>query len=820
ISSADEIGTLALAFKGMNGVLESVGNSFTQMISNLRELTNRLEERVEERTSELRESERKFSDIISFLPDATIVIDREGRVLAWNKATETLTGIKADDIIGKGDYEYALPFYGERRRILVDFALMNPEELERGGYANIRMTGETLVGEIYAPNLPGGRRYLLGTARPLHDSRGDITGAIEQIHDITDRHLAEEALAKAKEIAEDATRVKSDFLANMSHELRTPMNAIIGYSEMLVEDAEEIGQRKFVADLNKINFAGKHLLGLINDILDFSKIEAGKLHFECVDFSLEDVMSHLADIAVIKAQDKGLKLLFDVGTDVPAALRGDPLRLGQILINLVNNAVKFTEDGEITVGIKCLADGPDGVSLRFDVADTGIGLTEAQRSKLFTAFTQADSSTSRKYGGTGLGLTISKRLVEMMGGEIGVDSEPGVGSDFHFTAKFPLQAEQRRFDTSADGILNALGKDAVRWTSGQQKQEDYKKAEKLVNGSCLLLVEDNAVNQEVALKILQDAGIGVDIAQNGAEAIEKVRQKDYDGVLMDCQMPVMDGFEATRRIRQDMHFTGLPIIAMTANAMAGDREKCIECGMNDHVAKPIDVGRLFMTLARWVKPKAPPVEITAREEKEDVLPNVQGVELEKALRRTGGNTRLLRTMFSRFCETQADVMERIRTALVNEDAETAAREAHMLKGLAGNIGADIMFSLAGKLEGMIKDGEGDGLPRAMEDAGLELRDLLKRISEGMAQGADAETKVGDNAALDMEILASDLRRLADLLADDDSQAVVVMEGVMDKLKSAGQGEAARKVHASVSKFDFEEALPRLKELGQTLGVEF
>jgi PAS domain S-box-containing protein len=515
--------------------------------------------------SALKESERRLANIIDFLPDATFVIDKGGRVIAWNRAIEKMTNLKEEEILGKGDYKYAVPFYGEPRPMLIDMA-NRPDPAIEARYDSIkRQEDGSLVGESYMPRLKGGVAYLLGSASALYDLEGNYWGAIESIRDITDRKHAEEELQRSKEEAESATRAKSEFLANMSHEIRTPMNAVIGLTGLLLDESLTPGQRESV---EIIRSSGDTLLAIINNILDLTKIESNMLELESQPFDLKSCIETSLDLVSASARDKGLSMEYTIEDNTPHVISGDPTRLSQILINLLNNAVKFTEKGGVSISVSSTRFEKGVHEIHFAVKDTGIGIPEDKMPRLFQSFSQIDASTARKYGGTGLGLAISKRLAEMMQGKMWVESEVGKGSVFHFT----IRTEPALF-----GPIDTV-RPATFPVSDCRGQLDP--------GLSILVAEDNLVNQIVTKKMLNKLGYRADVAANGKEVLQALEARAYDVIFMDVQMPEMDGLEATEEIRRRWPEDGPRIIAMTAIALKGDREKCLAAGMDGYISKP------------------------------------------------------------------------------------------------------------------------------------------------------------------------------------------------------------------------------------------
>jgi two-component system, sensor histidine kinase and response regulator len=638
-----------------------------------------------------------LSALLHSAADPVVFRSREGEYLRVNAAAAELAGLTPDEVTGKRPSEVlppAIAAYLDKR---------DAEVIE----SNRSQTFEDPF------RYPDGRHVLFETVvSPLYDGEGKSLGIVSMARNITERKKNEAAIRHAKEMAEEATRMKSDFLANMSHEIRTPMNAIIGMSHLLLKTDPTPRQRDYI---DKVRASGQHLLGIINDILDFSKVEAGKLVIERAGFELRSVLDHVAQMVGDKVQAKGLDLVFDVGSDVPARVVGDPLRLGQILINYANNAIKYTEQGEVAVSVRVQERAGQDVLLHFAVTDTGIGLTDEQMGRLFQSFSQADSSTTRRYGGTGLGLAICKRLAELMGGQVGVESRFGQGSTFWATV---------RMGTGEAPAARALPR------SGDDTQTRLS----VRVGAHLLLVEDNDINQRVAGEILQDAGFRVDTAENGQIALDLCERTSYDLVLMDMQMPVMDGLTATEALRRRAGWAEVPIVAMTANAMQRDRERCLQAGMNDFIAKPFNPDELFSVLARWLPARQPAPAAPAVPTGFDALAGVPGLDTALGLSRMLNKKPLYLAMLRRYVDGQRDTPAAIRKALAEGDRATAERLAHTAKGVAGNVGAVEIAPLATAVETAIRESH----PPADRDAALAafeaaLADLLARIEPRLPQ---------------------------------------------------------------------------------------
>jgi two-component system sensor histidine kinase/response regulator len=913
----------------LDALLLSVAMNAEILSANIK--TKKLLEQTRQQAETLAAVEERSRLILSSVDEGICGLSQDGTMAFVNAAGARMLGYAAEELIGE-------PLHARVHYARPDGTAFPHQE------CNMFMTAHDgqsrLVSDEVLWRKDGSSFPVEYTATPILKGENAV-GTVVAFRDITERRLAEAELLAAKDVAEKATRIKSEFLANMSHEIRTPMNAIIGMSHLALKTDLDPRQKGYV---RKIQQSGQHLLGIINDILDFSKIEAGKLTVENIEFDLEKVLENVSNLISEKATAKGLELIFDIDPAVSTYPKGDPLRLGQILINFCNNAVKFTEKGEIVVRARVQEEDENGQLVYFAVADTGIGLTEEQTGRLFQAFEQADASTTRQHGGTGLGLAISKKLAQLMSGDVGVSSEVGKGSTFWFTAFLGKGDEVARRATRPDlrgrrvliiddnaqarevlsGMLLSMtfhvdeapsGKEGIELVrqaaDGSQpydivfvdwqmpgldgietgkliralpnlpspphlvmvtaygREEVLRQAEQTsfesvlikpvtpsmlfdsvvqvisgghgtvrevqsasseidlapVYGARVLLVEDNEINREVAIGLLEDAHLSIDQAENGAVAVQQLTKQDYDLVLMDMQMPVMDGITATKAIRANPRFASLPIVAMTANAMDRDREQCLAAGMNDHLGKPIDPAKLLEALLRWIPARAAaaaaapafsPFASSSTPASSAVSGDllIPGIDTATALKRTGGNRKRYESLLQRFAESQALAVIDIQSALAAKDFTTANRLAHSLKGASANLGANDLAQVAAKAEVAIVSNQSiapalDALSHSLDSTIAAIRTALP--AESTAPGAQVPSA-------DPSTAAQPLSHLKKLLETDDGDASDFLLEVRPTLSQVLTPAEIASLLAQVGNFGYSDALRSIYAIAARLSL--
>ena len=907
--SGDEIGSLAQSFKQMTSYLRVV---YADLIN----------------------AEEKYRGIFENAHEGIFQMTHEGRFIRANFAMATMFGYDSPKELTDSISDFSRQCYANsKEHSQVDQADKKQDRMAEMETEFRRKDGSVFWGSI--------------SQRGVYDNQNQLQYFEGSIVDITarkEREKAEQERLHAeveREAAEAATQAKSEFLANMSHEIRTPLNAVMGMTELLTKTSLSDKQLNY---LKKITISSQTLLSVVNDVLDFSKIEAGRLVLEQTEFSLQEVLANILEMYSLSAHEKEIELAVSISDDIPLDLIGDPVRLGQVLINLTGNAIKFTQGGEVVLSVrlaKTAPPKPELTVLEFSVTDTGIGIAPDRLDVIFESFSQADSSITRRHGGTGLGLAICMQLTRLMGGDISVKSTLGQGSTFTFTAIFGKQDEdkQARFLTPGDmrglrvlivddnqtsrdilaaGIQSfqmeahtaASGEKALEMISGDDQSFDLilmdwrmpglngietarriKSEMKLVKlpiicmvsaygrqdllqqsekslldaflhkpvnpsllfdtimglfdrhpdqrdstvepsgsdeglaperlaGARVLLVDDNAINQEVACEWLKSWGIKVKTADNGTAALKTLAKNDtFDVVLMDIQMPDMDGYEATRRILQDKSIDAPPIIAMTAHAMQGTREKCLEAGMSDYVTKPIASKILLGALLKWVEPKQPSAapsfsQTSARESKPCLPESIAGINLSDALEKVGGNGETYKRILIKFLKSNKTIAGEIEQALTNRDVDLAGRLAHSLKGAAGNLAADDVYRIAVNIEDLIHSGGIEEIQSLLIELDASLGVIRKAVDE-LEQRPGASEDKQDQPTLNPEQARSLILEIAQLLDLDISAA---KEKATQLKKVMKPSQRLDEIETALEEYDTETAMKYIVQMAEEMNI--
>lgn len=917
VKSKDEIGVLA--------------ESFNRMIFEVNQYIDELGESA----SKLEVSEKKYRGIFENSTAGIFQLGPSLELLTVNPALSHMLGYENPSVMLSKIKDVRTDLFVNAEAI----ECFHKDLLDKGIVKGVEFSCFESCGAIIT---------VLINANAIRNPDGELQYIEGSMENVTFQKRAKE-LKIAKEAAELSAKTKSDFLANMSHEIRTPMNAIIGLTELALKTNLSPQQSDY---LNKVSFSAHTLLGIINDILDFSKIEAGKMTLEHIPFNLNEQLENVCNLIGIKAKEKELGLIVKIAPDVPTTLVGDPLRLNQVLINLGNNAVKFTQCGEVFISVKHLStfekEGKYISELQFLVKDSGIGMSKEQMENLFQSFTQADTSTTRKYGGTGLGLAISKQLTQMMKGKIWAESRPNKGSSFYFTISLESRRERLQLKTSRPAgfqKLNTLivgtssifiehiksltkqysehvnvisSEDEYQTYIATSKQEEHfeliildenfsqaltemelkklkaqggktektavfalaehlpkekiqgllelgvdytftkqpehseffeavlcnfyygfastqipsspkKKMEmdlESIAGARILLVEDNDINQQIAVELLEKQGFYVLIANNGKEALDMLKRNSFDAVLMDIQMPVMDGYEATMLIRKQPELREIPIIAMTAHALTSEKEKCFEVGMNDFASKPIDPHRLFLKLIKWIQPANREKNIPVESDKDlntDILEQLQqlkGIKLDSALRRVGGSPDFLKELIIGFYNRHKDIQDKLLSLLKKQDFQKVAQEVHSLKGIAGNLGFELLQKRCKQLEGEIKEKKFQLNYKYVAEVSNCLQHILAEIKAGILPfSASTSIAEGTSTDVDAHLLKQYLNQLVEYMEEDYGYTVELMNNILNLTKGTVFIKQTKALELFVNEFDFDNIRASVNQILQELNHE-